>query len=190
MCAVPQTTEAEYLALSARAEERMELYNGAIVAMSGASEAHALVAMNLGAALHARLRGSPCRAYTNDLRVHVEATGAWVYPDVTVVCGPTARTEGNPPSVRNPRLVIEVLSPSTALHDRGAKAAHYRRIPSLAGYLLVDIEARRVELTFRGDDGDWRLREAEGLGTLHIPDPALVLPLAELWEGLDSIAPE
>ena len=137
-----------------------------------------------------RLRGPPRRACSSDLRVHVESPGAWVYPDVTVVCGPTVRTGGSPPSIRNPRFGIEVLSPSTALHDRGAKAAHHRRIPPLSSYLRVDLEARRVETTFRGGDGDWRRREAEGLGTLHIPDPALELPLAELWEGLDSIASE
>jgi len=180
-------TVSEYLAASASAEERMELYNGEIVAMSGASAPHALATANLLIALGHRLRGGSCRAFSSDLRVHIETTDAWVYPDLTVVCGPPVLTDGRPPSLRNPTLVVEVLSPTTASHDRGAKAAHYRRVPSLGAYLIVDIEARRLELTYRGDDGVWRLREAEGDGTLAIPHPAVEIPLAEVWDGLAEV---
>lgn len=182
----PTITEAEYLAQSERAEERLELYNGEVVAMSGGSLAHALVTVNAGVELNVRLRGTPCRVYSADLRVNIALTGAWLYPDVTVVCGPAELRPGTPPSLLNPRLVVEVLSPSTAAHDRGPKAAHYRRIPSLAAYLLVDPEARRAELYYRGDDGEWRLREAEGDGVILVPAPAFTLQLTELWRGLDE----
>lgn len=182
-----RVSEAEYLRRSALSEERLEFYNGDLVAMSGSTEARALVTANLVSALVARLRGTGCRVYSSDLRVHIGATGAWVYPDVTVVCGVSALTPGAPPSVRNPRFVVEVLSAATEHHDRGAKAAHYRRIPSLAGYLLVDVDARRVELLHRGDDGEWRLREAEDDGVLSVPTPPVELQLAELWDGLEHV---
>lgn len=74
-----------------------------------------------------------------------------------MVYGPSTLLPTTPPTLVNPKLVCEVLSPSNAAHDRGAKAAHYRRMPSLAAYLLADTDARRIEAYYRGDDGVWRL---------------------------------
>jgi Uma2 family endonuclease len=184
----PYVSEAEYLAYDLAHEGRHEFYNGEIVAMAGATEAHALVTANLTRGLGNRLRGTQCRVYSADLRVHTEEDGAYVYPDVTVVCGPSVLLPTSPPTLVNPTLVCEVLSPSNAAHDRGAKSAHYRRMPSLAAYLLVDIDARRVEAYYRGEDGVWRLSEAQGAGRLEVPTMQLSLELAEAWEGLEQLA--
>lgn len=183
----PVMTEAEYLAYDLAHEGKHEFYDGQIVAREAASEAHALVTMNIGAALRAGLRGKPCRVYSADLRVWTEDTGAYVYPDVTIVCGPSELRPTNPPSLTNPKLVVEVLSPSTAAHDRGPKAAHYRRIPTLGAYMIVDIESRRIEVYHRGEDGIFRLTEGQGEGEILVLPLNVTLALAEAWEGLDQI---
>lgn len=183
----PSMTEAEYLAYDLAHEGKHEFYNGEIVAMAGASLAHALVTMNIGGALRTLLRRSPCRVFSADLRVLIEDTGAYVYPDLTVVCGTPELRPTNPQTLTNPKVVVEVLSSSNAGHDRGPKAAHYRRVASLAAYLLVDIESRRIEAYYRGDDGVWRLDEAQGEAELPVRALNIVLPLPEAWEGLEQI---
>ena len=181
-------TEQEYLAFDQDQPLRHEFYNGEVVAMAGASEAHALVTANLIGVLRGRLAGSGCRVYSADLRVQVAETGAYVYPDLTVVCGPSTLLPTTPVTLLNPRVVVEVLSESTSAHDRGAKAAHYRRLPSLGAYVLVSIEERRVEVYYRGEDGIWRLAEAEGEGEVAVPPLGVTLPLGEVWMGLEEIA--
>ncbi|MDP2315593.1 MAG: Uma2 family endonuclease [Pseudomonadota bacterium] len=182
----PRMTEGEYLAYDLTHEGRHEYYPpGALVSMSGASEAHVLISVNLAVALVTRLRGGPCRVYNGDMRVRVEATGAYVYPDVSIACDPPRFTESKPPSLLNPSIVIEVLSDTTEAHDRGAKAAHYRHLGGLSAYVFVATRERRIEVYARQEDGSWRLTEAEGEGTVAIPPHGLALSLSEVYEGVE-----
>lgn len=182
----PRMTEAEYLAYDLAHEGRHEYYPpGDIVSMSGASEAHVLISVNLLIALGVRLRGGPCRVYNADMRVRLDDTGAYVYPDVSIVCAPPVFTDTRPPSLCNPAVVIEVLSDTTEGHDRGAKAAHYRHLPGLLAYVLVATRERRIEVYARQSDGSWRLTEAEGDGAVTLPPHGLGLSLAEVYEGVE-----
>ena len=104
-------------------------------------------------------RGTPCRVYTSDVRVRVQATGLSTYPDVTVVCGAAETAAEDPAALVNPVVLVEVLSDTTEAYDRGAKAAHYRRIPSVQAYLLVSQGEPLIELYRRRDDR-WELVEA------------------------------
>lgn len=157
--AVPRLTPAEYLAWEAEQAVRYEYVNGEVVAMSGVSPAHNRITSNLHVALAVGLRGGPCRVNMPDLRILVDETGLYAYPDLTIVCGPPDYTEDPVPSLRNPRVVVEVLSDSTANHDLGAKAAHYRRRASVQTLLLVDSRARRVQRQERNPDGTWTLAD-------------------------------
>jgi Uma2 family endonuclease len=129
-----------------------------------------------------RLRGGPCRSFATDLRVHVPATGLFTYPDVAVVCGVIERFEKDAATILNPSVIVEVLSESTEAYDRGAKFAHYRSIPSLRSYVLVDHAALRVERFDRLDDADWRLHEATE--DVELPSLSIAIPLAEIFESL------
>ncbi len=180
-------TEAEYLAYDASHEGRHEFINGELLDMAGGSVAHALVIANVTAVLHAALRGAPCRAFSNDLRVHLGETGLYAYPDVTVVCGRPELTATQPPSLLNPRVVVEVLSPSTEAHDRGPKAAHYRQRASIDAIVLVSTEQRRIEVLTRNPNGTWTLDEAT-TGTLALPPLGIALPLDEVYAGFDDLA--
>jgi Uma2 family endonuclease len=181
-------TEAEYLAYDLAHEGCHEFVNGDVVAMAGGSEAHALATMNVGRALGNLLAGGPCRVYSADLRVRVRETGVYAYPDVTVVYGRAELDNGRPPSLLNPRVVVEVLSDSTEAHDRGAKAAHYRRHPSVEVLVLVGTQERRVEVQVRNADGTWTLSETSEAGSVRLGPLGVELRLEEVYAGWDALA--
>jgi Uma2 family endonuclease len=148
----------EYLELEEVAGVRHEFYEGEIYAMAGGTPEHAAMAAAITAMLVTQLEAAPCRVYSSDLRVRVLATGLATYPDVTVICGPTERDPNSSNHVTNPRLVVEVLSRSTADYDRGEKLQHYQQIPVLEAIVLVDATTPRIELWARGPDG-WHAQQ-------------------------------
>jgi Uma2 family endonuclease len=149
----------EYVDLERSSELRYEFFGGAIYAMSGGSPEHSGIASNVIQLLGVQLTGRPCRVFTSDLRVRVLETGLATHPDVTVVCGPLTRDLEDSQTVTNPVVIIEVLSPTTERYDREEKFAHYRRIQSLASYVLISQEEQRLEVFTRNEDGSWTLRE-------------------------------
>jgi Uma2 family endonuclease len=175
---IARMTEAEYLAYDASHEGKHELVNGEVVAMSGVSDAHDRVQVNLLVALARRLHGGPCRVRGSDLRVRLEETGLYGYPDLTIVRGPALFADTRPPSLLNPRVVVEVLSESTEEYDRGAKVAHYRHRASVDLILLVDSRRPLIERQQRNPDGTWTLSEHAD-GEVAVLDATV--PLAEIY---------
>lgn len=111
-------TFGEYIALESFSTVRHEFLLGEIYAMAGSTPQHAALAMSVGAALLAKLRGGPCRVHSSDLRVRVLETGLVTYPDVTVVCGPYRADPEDRNTIVNPHVVVEVTSDSTEECDR------------------------------------------------------------------------
>jgi len=165
--------------------QRVEWINDQAYAMSGASALHAAVTANAIAALTVALRGSGCRATTADQRVWIPTTGAWLYPDVTVICGPYEVADEDRHSVTNPTVVVEVLSPSTRSYELGAKGEHYRSLPTLQHLLFVDPVERRVALYTRTAEG-WLLRDLHE-GEVPLEGVGVSLPLAELFADLAQV---
>jgi Uma2 family endonuclease len=161
-------TYAEYLAAEAVSDVRHEFLNGEVWAMAGGTPEHAALALAVGSELREALRGKPCRAFSADLRVRVVDTGLSTYPDVTVVCGQLEAAPDDPDAVTNPIVLVEVLSESTEGYDRGAKAAHYRRIPSLREFVLVSQAEPRIEVHHRAESGRWELLEARPGETIEL----------------------
>jgi Uma2 family endonuclease len=143
----------DYLDLEAAANVKHEFFNGEIYAMAGGTPQHAALTMAIGAALISQLRGGPCRVFSSDLRVRVLATGLATYPDVTVVCGELRTDPASALIAVNPKILIEVLSDSTASYDRGEKLEQYKQIESLHAVLLFSQTSRRVELHERTKRG-------------------------------------
>lgn len=184
----PITLE-EYLVLSAESEEKLEFVNGEIVAMAGAREAHSTVQMNVALALATRLHGKkPCRVHGSDLRVTIDETGLYAYPDITVVCGQPEWAPTRPESLMNPGLLVEVLSESTANYDLGAKTAHYRRRESVEGIVHVDSRARRVDVWTRMGAEEWRVVSYTE-GVVSIPGVEGGIPMDEIYEAWHPDAP-
>ncbi len=170
----------DYLALEKETDLRHEFLHGVAWAMAGGTVEHSALKSNLMMAVGAALRGHPCRPYDSDLKIHIEDTGLFTYPDLTVICGKVLRSSQDANALTNPSLLVEVLSPSTESWDRGAKFAHYRRVPTLSYYLLVSLEPRRVELYARQPDGRWMLSE-------HGPGEQIELPSLEISISVDEI---
>ena len=181
-------TDHEYLAFERASETKHELIGGRLFAMAGATAIHNLVKDNVARALGNRLRGRGCIVLTSAQRIHVPATGLYTYPDVAVLCGRIERHADDEDTLLNPVVLIEVLSETTEAYDRGAKAAHYRSIASLAEYLLVSQTEPRVEHLRRIEEGRWVLSEAVGDdAVIALPVLSLELPLSEVYENLELL---
>lgn len=147
--------------------------------MTGASDKHDRVTVNAIVTLAIQLRGSPCRVSTSDKSVRT-AAGTTRRPDVSVECGAPAPTSM---AADKPRVVIEVLSPSTMRYDRFRKLVEYQATDAIDVILLVDTEAPRVTVVRRRDF--WVSEEIAGLdGVVELPEVAARLPLADLYDGL------
>lgn len=182
----PWITPERYLEAESRSEVRHEYYRGEVFAMAGASREHNLVSLNVGAELRAALRGRPCEAYTNEMRVLVEATGLYTYPDVVVVCGgPRFLAGAELSTLLNPTVLIEVLSESTSAYDRGRKFGHYRRLGSLREYVLIDQHAPQIE-RYSLDNGRWFLTDVRGLeAVLELESIGCALALSEIYARVE-----
>ena len=151
----PFFTAADYLAWEPAQAERHEYLDGEVFAMAGAEDRHVTVSMNLAFALRQHLSGSPCRTFMSDMRLHVAAANSYFYPDVLVTC--SALDVASTMVKTEPKLIAEVLSPSTAAYDRGVKFSHYRRIASLEEYVVIDLDTRSMDCYRKGTDGLWVL---------------------------------
>lgn len=161
MSAVPEQylSLQEYFALEETSEIKHEYYQGIIFAMTGATARHNFILANIISSLRPQLRGKRCSISPSDLRVKVEATGLYTYPDASVYRGDLRFTDGRQDTVINPTVIIEVLSPSTENYDRGMKFHHFRSIESLQEYLLIAQDNVYVEHYARQDAHQWLLRE-------------------------------
>jgi Uma2 family endonuclease len=140
----------EYFALEAVGARRYEYWNGDVLCMSGGSPQHATISLNIAAGLKGKLRRGRCRVFPSDLAIKTPQLPPYRYPDASVVCGkPLYEKVENFDTLTNPTLIVEVLSPTTALLDRTLKREAYQAIPSLQEYLVVAQAAPQVTLYVR-----------------------------------------
>jgi len=179
-------TEEEYLAFDrAAVGVKHEYFNGEVHAMSGGGFRHSVIASNVGRVLGNQLTGKPCQVTQSDMRLKINETKAYVYPDVMVVCGKPALLGKADDLLTNPTVIVEVLSPSTALHDKQAKFAHYRKMPSVQDILFVDSQSLSVEAYRRSPGETWLLTAHDTRETVVQLSLDVGLPMAELYEGID-----
>ena len=178
-------TAADYLAWEPAQLDRHEYIDGEVFAMAGAEDRHVTVSMNLAFALRQHLSGSPCRTCMSDMRLHVADANGYFYPDVLVTC--SALDLASPMVKTEPRLIAEVLSPSTAAYDRGLKFSHYRRIASLEEYVLIDLDTRSTDCYRKGADGLWVLHPFARGETVVLASVALELSAAQLFAEVPEV---
>ena len=176
----------DYLRLERAAEFKHEYYEGEIRAMAGAKYAHNRLCANLTIEIGSQLRGRSCAVVGSDQRLQILSGRAYVYPDLTVVCGPPEFNENkNLDTLLNPTLLVEVLSPSTGSHDRGEKFMYYRQIPSLRQYLILDAQSVHAELYSLDELGRWVLTETRDLSAvLDLSSVGCQVPLVEAYAGV------
>ncbi len=179
------STPEQYLALERRATVKSEYVNGHIFAMAGASRRHNQITFNIAVALGLQLKRRSCVAYTSDMRVKVAVTGLYTYPDVVVTCDKPVFEDVFVDTLLNPAVIIEVLLNSAEGYDRGAKFAHYRRLPSLKEYCLVSQDRVCVEHYAR-QMHRWLLTETSAFDDvlqLHAID--CELNIADVYDKVD-----
>ena len=180
-------TPEEYLTSERKATVKSEYLSGQIVAMSGASLAHTRITADIVTELNIQLRGQECEVISNDMRVRTGPKGAYFYPDVVVFCGEPEVEDNVFDTLLNPILVIEVLSPSTEVYDRGEKFRHYQELASLREYILVSQDKVRVE-QYRLAKTQWvqtefRARE----DVLPLPSIGCELPLRDIYRRVPEV---
>ncbi|MDX1252877.1 MAG: Uma2 family endonuclease [Gammaproteobacteria bacterium] len=171
----------DYLEGELHSEIRHEYVAGRVFAMTGTSRAHNLIALNIATALHAHLRGGPCRVFMSDLKVRVEKADAFYYPDIAVTCHPA---DTQPYYLTHPRLIVEVLSPSTEGIDRREKLLAYQSLDSLDEYVLVAQDTVQVEVYRRDGTGGWWLYTCGEGEELRLDAVDLVLPVAAIYQDV------
>ncbi|MGQ0621865.1 MAG: Uma2 family endonuclease [Panacagrimonas sp.] len=182
----PRMTDEEYLAFERASPERHEFVDGEMYLMTGGSRTHSELGVRLVTSFQNRLRRSPCKVYSHDLRVQVRNQSRYFYPDLVIVCGGVqTREDALKDTVLNPGVIAEVLSPSTEAMDRGTKLRHYRLIDSLKTYLLVSQYEPLIERYERAG-AFWAYTELRGMDAiLELDSPAIEIPLSEIFEDVE-----
>jgi len=187
----PRLTPEEYLALERTAEYKSEYLAGEIFAMAGASERHVSIVANLMYILVGQLKGRPCKAYANDLRLKVSPTGLYTYPDIIVVCGAALFADEQKDTLLNPTVLLEVLSESTEAYDRGKKFDHYRALASVSDYLLVSQDQHKMEHFVRQADNRWLFSAHTALDdVVEVTSIACALPLRDVYDKVELAGEE
>ena len=179
---MPLMTEEEYLRIERAAQYKSEFVGGVMFAMAGGSPKHSMLGINAGAEFRNQLKGKRCRALNSDMRLRTPA-GSHLYPDVSIVCGPIQLHPGSNDLLTNPVLLVEVLSPSTASYDRGAKFEMYKLMPTLRDYVLLHQSSIFAE-HYSKDDG-WARHDYRGEDA-RIPLPSIdcELHLGSIYDGV------
>jgi Uma2 family endonuclease len=178
-------SEDEYLRLEAQSPIKHEYVNGEMFAMTGGTLRPNVIAGNMLVALRAQLRDTPCRVFINDVRVRVEKTHSYYYPDLLVSCARGAQTmDLSAVTVDDPVLVIEVLSPTTEATDRREKLLAYRTLPSLAEYVLISQDEARVEIHRRRGNIGWERIQYSGPETVELTSVSLQIAMGAIYDGV------
>lgn len=177
-------TPEEFFAWENEQPERHEFIDGEIYAMTGGTKFHNEIVYNLNTALRARLKGRGCHVFQENIKVQADSNS--FYPDIVVECGPR---DGISQLATHPVLIAEVLSSSTAYYDEYTKWPLYQRIPSLQTFLLVAQDRLLVQHYRRHGSGWLYFLHTTFDEHIQLSEPALTLPVRELYAGIDGIDP-
>jgi Uma2 family endonuclease len=178
----PSMSVEEYLQLDRSSlETRYEYIDGYVTMLAGGTLDHATIGANIISILRRSLRGSSCRVFTSDARVRISRT-RFVYPDASVSCDEQDR--GQSDNVQSPRLVVEVLSPSTEGYDRGRKFGFYRECPTIQEYLLIDAQRPMLEVYRRERHDLWLLRAYRLDEEVELTNLGVRFPVSAVYEDV------
>ncbi len=170
----------DYLVLNRNSKDtRYEYLDGEIRMLAGRSPDHSIISANLTAAIKGSLKGSQCRVYNSDVQLRLSEK-RYVFPDVTISCDERDRNQKE--MIRHPRVVVEVLSPTTEATDRGKKAAYYRACPTMQEYMMVDSEEVFIEV-HRREEERWTINTFEPGDTITLESLGIRFPIEDTYEG-------
>jgi len=175
-------TPEEYFSWEEQQLERHELIDGRVYAMSGGTQNHSAIKLNVASLIRSHLRGSPCRVFNSDLKVNILNTPNYTYPDLSVTCDD--RDREHPLYITYPCLIVEVLSDSTEAYDRGKKFEKYRRNPNLVDYVLVSSDEIAIDIYHKNDAGEWVILSYREGDMVEFQSINLSLPIEQLYEEI------
>ena len=156
-------TKEQYLDMERKAQFKSEYYNGELFAMAGGTLNHSSICFNLIGEIGEALDNKDCRGFESNMKLEIPIINAFVYPDIMVVCGKVELSDMGDDIIKNPVLIIEVLSSSTESFDRGKKFEYYRTLPSVKEYVLVSQNKPMAEVYFRQNENIWLYSAADGI---------------------------
>ncbi|MEM6788337.1 MAG: Uma2 family endonuclease [Myxococcota bacterium] len=176
----PRYTFAEYLELERMSRGvRHEYVAGEMYAMAGGTVAHSALASAMVGLFFVHLRGGDCRAHGSDLQISIRAAEVATYADAVVVCDPVEHDPESPSHVTNPRVVVEVFSPSSERYDREQKRLYYQHVDSLEESVLVAQNRRHVEV--------WRRQGEAWVPSAHGASATVALPSLDMFVDVDAL---
>jgi Uma2 family endonuclease len=177
----------DYIELEKNSDEKLEFYDGNVWSMAGASGKHEEISVNISSSLKNSFRGRSCRVYGSNLRVKVPEYPPYRYPDVVALCDePIYEDLFGLEMLVNPKLIVEILSPSTKSFDIGDKFTYYKSIESFTEYLLIDLEKPHVVLYTKQDEKIWLHREFNNLSEkVYLTSLECELALADIYENIE-----
>lgn len=170
-------SQEEYLEMESTTPIKHEYVAGHVYAMTGTSDVHNLISLNIASVLRNHLKGSPCRVFIADVKAKLEQSNAFYYPDVMVSC----EKSPNPYYREQPCLIVEVLSTTTAKFDMGDKRRDYQLLPSLQEYVLVSQECMDVRV-WRRDESGWAVTIYTDGAVIHLLSVGMEIPIEQIYE--------
>lgn len=187
-------THEEYLKMEEHASEKHQFFNGKIIPMAGGTVNHNEISANTITALTniARaIRNPKFRVYTSDMKIRIPRRNTVVYPDALVIAEKPEFFEDRRDIITNPLLIVEVVSPSSEVVDRGAKFYDYRTLPSFREYLLVYQDEPLVAHAVRQGDDLWKMTDVRGLdAVLELATLGCPLRLSDIYYDIEFEAPQ
>lgn len=181
-------TKEEYFVLQKELDYKIEYHQGRIVAMAGGSPNHNKISGNILTALNLALSDRDCLVYNSDQQISLSFDDRYVYADVTVVCGEEEFEGPNPLKLKNPVLIIEVLSKTTGKHDKTSKFQLYRKIPSFKEYLLVHADKVLVEGYYWEEQDLWRIASPYKLDeSIHLHSLNIDIALKDIYKKIRGV---
>jgi Uma2 family endonuclease len=177
-------TAAEYLALEETAEYRSEYFGGEIFAMAGSTPNHDRICGECGRLIGNALLDSKCEVFTSNMKVKIEHSNAYYYPDLSAACGKSKFDQDG--ILTNPTLIIEVLSDSTVDFDWGKKFMRYRQISSLKEYVLISQKEPCIDVFYKTEEGDWNFLSYEGMdAVVELRSLGIQLKLSDIYRRVE-----
>ena len=174
----------EYVAFEQESKIRHEFQDGLLIPIEATTKNHNILITNfLLNANIPKLRKQGCQLFHENVITEVATTKKGVYPDIVVTCN--KEDQKDVLVVRHPKLIVEVLSKSTASYDKTGKFFKYQRIPSLEQYVLISQYAYAIEYYTKMENGQWIYSALDQLDSvLEIPCIDLKIPLSALYEDI------
>ena len=174
----------DYLQGELSSDIKYEYINGEVFAMAGVSEQHNTITVNLTALLRQHLRGSGCKVFVADMKIRIQLKNEayFYYPDIQVCC---LKQDNQRYYKESPKLIIEVLSDSTARYDRSEKFDHYRQLSSLEEYVLIAQDKQQIEIYRRNND--WLPCIYTANEAIQFQSLALSLAMDDVYEDVEFV---